>query len=208
MGATMRTILVLTAMLVSACSAPAPAEVFTAKPDTAATTKHDAGATTVQPVVVEEGDTSSAAPTTSDAILWRGQIATTSPVAFGGGIYCSYSVVLSSIDVTLSLDRQGRVTASTIRNTMTESTPPDCPAAALGVQQNIYGFDATTQKPPVGLTVSLAPDAKNLPLANITLDAEVDDADHMSASIVFQRTGGTDPSLNWKVTTQVQLTQQ
>ena len=208
----MRTLLVLSAMLISGsgCAAPAPSSELlgSSSPSERATTtsRRDAGASTVQPVVVEEGDATAVTPVPSGSGNWQGHVATTTAVDFGGGVFCAYRVVLSDIDVTLTLDQQGRITASRIQSTMTETTPSSCQAAPLGVQENDYAFDASTSTPAVLLTASLAPDAKNLPLANVTINAALVDVQNMRASIVFQRTGGTAASLDWKVTTEVQLT--
>ena len=203
----MRTFMILATTLAIGCSAPTPTRPF----DTDGTTRRDAtkdeptdaDATPLDPVVVDDGVRETEPATTSN--VWSGRVATVAPVDFGGGVFCSYRVVLSDVQVTLTVDPKGHVTSSRVKCTMTETTTAQCPAAPLGVRQNDFAYDASRDAPARLFAATLAPDPTNLPLASVTVTADPGDAREMRAQLVFQRFGGTAASLDWTATTAVSL---
>lgn len=151
-------------------------------------------------------DTSGTTPTPPARVptSWRGHIDTSPMVDFGGGKWCNYHVVLSDIELTMSLDAAGHITASDVTNTMTESATA-CEAEPLGVQRNTFAFRAPANTPAT-LTVMQVGDPNNLPQADLTLVATPVDATHMKAQLLFHRTGAVDNVLNWRDAIDVELT--
>lgn len=200
----MRTLTILATTLAIGCAAPAPTRPFDTdgapRRDATKDERTDADVAPLDPVVVDDG-----VRETATSNVWIGHVATVAPVDFGGGVFCSYRVVLSEVEVTLTVDPKGHVTSSRVHCTMTETTTAQCPAAPLGVRQNEFAYDESKDAPAALFAATLTPDPGNLPLASVTVTAEPGDARAMRAQLVFQRFGGTAASLDWTATTVVSL---
>jgi len=149
--------------------------------------------------------TSGGAPAASKVLAWHGRVDTSPMVDFGGGQWCNYHVVLSDLELHMTLDDAGHIASSDLTNTMTE-TATACDAEPLGVQANSYAFRKPTATTATTLTVMQTPDPNNLPQADVTLVAEAVDATHMRARLLFHRTGAVDNVLNWRDSIDVELT--
>lgn len=153
-------------------------------------------------------DTSGTKPTPPAPAVptaWSGRLETSPMVDFGGGKWCNYHVVLSNIELHVTLDADGHIASTDLTNTMTE-TATACEAQPLGVQQNMYAFRKAANGAPSALTVMQTPDPNNLPQADVTLVADIRDASHMRARLLFHRTGAVEDVLNWRDTLDVDLT--
>lgn len=203
----MRTLTILATTLAIGCSAPAPTRPYdtdgTTRRDATKEERTDADGAPLDPVVVDDGVRETVPATASN--VWSGRVATVAPVDFGGGIFCSYRVVLTDVEVTLTVGPKGHVTSSRVRCTMTETTTAECPAAPLGVRQNEFAYDESKNAPADLFAATLTPDPGNLPLASVTVTAAPGDAREMRAQLVFQRFGGSAPSLDWRATAEVSL---
>lgn len=161
-----------------------------------------------RPASTEPTDTSGVTPTVPAAkgiTVWRAHLDALPTKDFGGGKWCDYHVALSNIDLTLTLDPEGHITSSDVTSTMTE-TATACDLEPLGVQQNSYSFRVDADEAVDKLTVLVAPDPTNLPQANVTLTLEPINDQRMAGRLVFQRTGGAEPALDWNVSTNIELT--
>jgi hypothetical protein len=205
--------LLLIALLVAlpaiGCSSTEAPKPFTAQGGSTAADADgddDDDATTTEPKPRSGGyqpsktptDTSGVTPTIPAAqgiTAWRGRVDTTPMVDFGGGKWCNYHVVLSDIELNMTVDGNGHITSSDLGNTMTE-TATACDAQPLGVQKNTYSFRPADANATMTSTVLQVPDPKNLPQAEVTLTIEQAGAGHLKARLLFHRTGAVDPVLN------------
>lgn len=146
-------------------------------------------------------------PPAPSARSWAGTIPATRTVDFGGDGFCRYRVVLTNVRVQVTFDAEGKILASNIDNTMTETLAEACDAKPLGKQTNRYVVQAS-QAPIDALFVSFEPQPENLPQAQVMLTLEPVDDRTMKGHLTVQRIGGSSPALDWNVDADVELAPQ
>jgi hypothetical protein len=129
-----------------------------------------------------DGGAADATPDGGPAIeVYRGTRATTSPVAFGGGSFCGYSVVLRDIEVTLSRS-DGRTISGSVKNGVLETLDGSCPYPAAAPSKQSFELVVPTT-PSSNLAFAGAP--ANQPAA-------------MLAGVLVAGSGGYEAQLRWK----------
>src|SRR5690349_7434471 len=66
-------------------------------------------------------------------------------VAFGGPPYCSYSVTMNNVMMSVTVDSSGAVTAATASALMTESAPNGCPYPLIPPNTHTFTGTGTIQ---------------------------------------------------------------
>jgi hypothetical protein len=143
----------------------------------------------------------SAAPVQKPSLTWTGSITKSDPVKFGGNPYCDYTVELSDVHVSVTLDTNGNIQASHVTSVMTESTTSACPYSPLGTLPLVYAASGTNKGLSSTSTVTAGP---NVPVSTLSITGTMTDPGKMHAKLVFHRTDAAD-SLNWTVNTELDL---
>jgi hypothetical protein len=145
----------------------------------------------------------------ADLVRYRGTLATTQTVAFGGMGYCDYSVVLEDVAIDVVLRETEELAAMSIENTMTEGVVGTCPYAPQAPSRQIFSHES-------GHAVPLDADGKaepaltgvveNRPMTNATSVVTVRNS-AATATIRWERID-QGPPLKWVVTTTAPIAMQ
>jgi hypothetical protein len=144
------------------------------------------------------GSDSGGTPTT-----YKGTLAQTTPVAFGGMPYCNYTMTLKQLDLQLAIlpSKQivsGHAEALNVEGADTACTQPLIPPS-------IAKYTFTTAKPsPSGTTLVFTGDTANAPPVTLSVDV-VSAGTAFQANLGFHRTDGITASLNWTVIATIPL---
>lgn len=204
------TLALLAAMGCDSAGAPAP---FQARSSSSARERDEEehaeadGKTSETPEPTETPTKTTERPPAPSVRSWVGTIPATRTVDFGGDGFCRYRVVLTNVRVQVTFDAEGKILASNIDNTMTETLAEACDAKPLGKQTNRYVVQAS-QAPIDALFVSFEPQPENLPQAQVMLTLEPVDDRTMKGHVTVQRIGGSTPALDWNVDADVELAPQ
>ncbi|MFO0735449.1 MAG: hypothetical protein U0270_06205 [Labilithrix sp.] len=202
----MRSLLTLALLAAMGCdSADAPAPFEARSPSSAR--ERDEQTTTAEATPEPPSMPTEPPAPAPRARSWAGTIPATRTVDFGGDGFCRYRVVLTNVRVQVTFDAEGKILASNIDNTMTETLAEACDAKPLGKQTNRYLVQAS-QAPIDALFVSFEPQPENLPQAQVMLTLEPVDDRTMKGHVTVQRIGGSTPALDWNVDADVELAPQ
>lgn len=131
-------------------------------------------------------------------IAYHGTLAATAPVAFGGGMFCNYTITLKQLDIVVSM-QSVNVAAATVQALDVESTDTACPYTVMPPALQKYTLE-TAKPTPTGSTMTLSGDPANA--TAVALD--VNTMSTTAAQLTFHRTDQTG-ALAWTVTATVPL---
>jgi hypothetical protein len=137
----------------------------------------------------------------------RGHLDQTQPVTFGGGPkgFCTYTITLQDLDVTLEVQSSGAITSGTVQDLNVEALVGTCTAGTIPPKIAMYTLD--TAKPgPGGTTLTFQGATANEPRVILTGTAAIAGA-AATAMLGFKRTGTADPVLDWSVVATVALSE-
>lgn len=141
------------------------------------------------------------APEPTDTI-WRGTLAKTPTVVFGGNGYCTYKVTYTDITMKLVMSQDGVVKSSEVIGRMMEEAP-DCPHPTIPNNLNTFNFMGDSR---AGLDVSLKGIDSNKPKSNLAFEGATDVNNTISGTIRIHRTDIGNP-FDWTVVANIKLTQ-
>jgi hypothetical protein len=146
--------------------------------------------------------TSVDAPDTQPSTIYHGTLDQTAPVDFGGGMFCTYSITLTSLAIDVTVRPSGEVTAAAVQNLNVEGIVGTCPFTPS--PPSIAKYTLASAKPiPNGATLELDGDPANAPKVTLTIDM-IASGVHQTVTATFHRTDQT-AELNWSVTAQLTL---
>jgi hypothetical protein len=149
------------------------------------------------------------APPPPGTTSYRGTLAVSPLVTFGGTPYCRYTVRLSEIEIDLDLLTTGQVKGGTSQalavETRLASTTPAC-TAGPGIAPNIHKFTFKSSRAVAnGFAVVMSGDPANQPTTSLTFTL-TPAAGAFTAAARWARSGGAAPILNWVATSNLTLT--
>jgi hypothetical protein len=135
--------------------------------------------------------------------LYRGTLAATAAVEFGGGGFCKYTMTLKQIEVEVAISTTGQITAASTTNLTGEATVPPCDFAPDGPHIQKFALKSAT---PVGSATMLVMQgaADNTPQASLAITL-TPGGGAFTAAARWTRTD-QQPPLNWTVTASLTLT--
>jgi hypothetical protein len=158
-----------------------------------------------------EGDASAPAPPPSDAgkeatgpgvTTFRGSLATTGKVAFGGGRYCEYEIVLEDVDVDLRMLESGEITDVAVQNRAVEHAADGCPHEPMSPSQHEYRLAQVT-KTPSGARLTFTGAEANRPKTELVMELSPEGRRYRAA-MQWKRVDFEAP-LDWTVTASLLL---
>lgn len=114
---------------------------------------------------------------------WRGTLAASPRVKFGGAPYCDYYVTMRTIDAQLTLDSGGNVVDATVTANMFEEVGTSCTQPPIKQNKHTYTRSRATRGEDGAVTVTLVPKSTNEPRANLTITGNLSKT---PASMKFQ----------------------
>jgi hypothetical protein len=146
--------------------------------------------------------TSVDAPATEASTVYHGTLDQTAPVNFGGGVYCTYSITLTSLAIDVTVRPTGEVSGASVQNLNVEGIVGTCPFTPS--PPSIAKYTLASAKPiPNGATLELDGDPANAPKVTLTIDM-IATGVHQAVTATFHRTDQA-AVLNWSVTAQLTL---
>ena len=146
----------------------------------------------------------------AEVVRYRGTLAATSAVPFGGGTFCSYSVVLNNVDVDVALRNGDELQAMSIEDTMTESIVGTCPYTAEPPNRQMFSHNSerpVKTNPDNRVDPTLVGLAANRPMTSALSTVTVQTDGSLAATIRWERTDQT-PPLKWIIATTAPITLQ
>jgi hypothetical protein len=125
-----------------------------------------------------EDDASAPAPPPSDAgtdttgrrvTTFRGSLAATEKVAFGGSPYCVYEIVLEDITVDLRMLESGEITDVAVQNRVVEHAADGCPHEPMSPSAHEYRLAQAT-KTPSGARITFTGAEANRPKTELVME--------------------------------------
>jgi len=159
---------------------------------------------------IDETDAEATHPIVDGAAAqtFKGTLAETLPVKFGGDPYCQYSVKLKPIVIEVAVLDSGEVIAATVQDTTIEAvipTTPPCPYGPMEPSAQTYALTTTVKNDAgTGLTLSFKGAAGNRPTTSLVIDLVKNGASY-DASCVWKRTDISAP-LDWQIKAKLTLT--
>ena len=138
-----------------------------------------------------------------DYVRYRGTLATTASMAFGGDPYCNYSVALKSVEIDLVLRTTDELSAMAIEDTMTESIVGTCPYEPSPPNRQQFTHDNGRAVPVNGdgkAEPLLSGIASNQPMTAATAVVTVARDGLVQATARWERTD-QGPPLKWIIST-------
>lgn len=171
------------------------------------------GCGSVPEEMVPDGGTTPDAPKPPGTTTYRGTLAMSPTVAFGGngGVgmnFCNYTIKLSQIELELNLLTTGEVKGGSSQalavETVIASTTPAC-TAGPGIPANIHKFTFKSATPVTGgYMVLMDGDPANAPTSTLAFTI-TPAAGAFTAAARWTRTGTSFPVLVWNVTSNLTL---
>jgi hypothetical protein len=160
------------------------------------------------PAAPSNGDTAAPAPSAGNGETggagavqhWKGEIAATVPVDFGGAGYCDYRITLEQVVVDVTVTENGDVLAASVTAIAAEALRSSCPSAAIPTNVHAYelvGHASSTLLPSGAVRLVLAPMAANQPQASLVLEGDFRSAS-TAVSLAWSRTD-VGPPVDWKI---------
>jgi hypothetical protein len=150
--------------------------------------------------------TPDAGPDAPPATVYRGTLADTPPVMFGGDPYCTYNMVLRQIEISAEVAANGQIVGGAAQNLNVESvvpTTPPCPYTPAEPSITRYTFGSASAAAGI-TTVMLEPDPANAPIGTLVIEL-LRTAAGYDAAFDYHRTDQP-PPLDWRVTGELKLT--
>lgn len=155
---------------------------------------------------VDASPTADAPTGAGPARNFSGVVDATTPVQFGGGPkgFCMYSITLKQLELVLTVQRSGDITAGSVSDLNVEAIVGTCSAGTIPPKIARYTLDSA--KPaPGGMQLTFQADPLNEPVVAVTGVVSFDGTKG-TAALTFKRGGDTvDPVLDWQVVTSVDV---
>jgi hypothetical protein len=133
---------------------------------------------------------------------YKGTLAQTTPVAFGGTPYCNYTITLKQLDFQLAILPSKQIVSGQAQALNVEATDATCPNGTIPAGIAKYTF-APAKPSPSGTTLVFTGNAANAPQATLSIDV-VSAGTAYQANLGFHRTDSV-ALLNWTVITTIPL---
>lgn len=135
---------------------------------------------------------------------YSGLLDATTPVQFGGSPFCTYSITLKQLDLKLTVQASGEVTAGSVSNLNVEATVGECTVGVIPPKIARYTLESA-KSGPGGTTLTFQSDALNEPQVALT-GLVIFGNPTSTAMLNFKRGGDTvDPKLDWQVLATVSI---
>jgi hypothetical protein len=134
---------------------------------------------------------------------YRGTLALTDKVPFGGEPYCTYEIALSDVSVEVTVGDGGEATAATVGDVTNEATTGDCPhpPAPQTTQEFTLKTASTTAS---GTHLEFEGAEANSPKTTLVVDLTASASGAYDATLQWKRVDQPAP-LDWTVTAVVPL---
>jgi hypothetical protein len=136
---------------------------------------------------------------------YKGTLATTKTVKFGGSPYCEYTITIKEIGIEILQLEDGRIALARVRNVAVETSVPPCPHPPMDPSNHDYALASAT-KTASGITVKFVGAASNRPNTSLVIDL-VQKGDGFDAAAEWKRIDQKAP-LDWLVTATIPLARQ
>jgi hypothetical protein len=136
-------------------------------------------------------------------VRYKGSLAMTQTVPFGGMGFCDYTVVLKSVDLEVVLRNSEELSAMTIEDTMTEATVGTCPYTPEPASRQQFSHNSGRPVPKNAdgnVEPTLSGIAANRPTTSALALVTVQNSNELSATVRWERTD-QGPPLKWIVAT-------
>jgi hypothetical protein len=134
---------------------------------------------------------------------YKGTLAQTTAVAFGGAPYCNYTITLKQLDVQLAILPSKQIMSGQAQALNVEATEAACPNGTIPASIAKYTF-APAKPSPSGTTLVFTGAAANAPVVTLSVDV-VSAGTAYQANLGFHRTDSPIASLNWTVIVTIPL---
>lgn len=142
------------------------------------------------------------------ATTYRGALAQTSPVMFGGtsdaGTFCNYTITLKDLAIELAILPSKQVVSGAVQALNSEAADAKCTFDTIPENTAKYSYAPVTPVA-VGTTLSFTGDAANKPSATLTVDV-VSVGSAFQANLAFHRADGVQEPLKWTVIASLPVT--
>jgi hypothetical protein len=139
------------------------------------------------------------------ATLYKGTIAQTLLVAFGGTPYCNYTITLKQLEINLDILSSGQVTTGRVQDLNVEGTDATCPD--VPIPPKIANYTLTSATPASGSTMLTFQGAVDNAPAVSLLALLTGSGMAYTAMLSFHRIDQS-PPLDWSVTATLSLAPQ
>jgi hypothetical protein len=139
------------------------------------------------------------------ATTFKGRLATTTPVKFGGDPFCDYTMTLENVEIEISALESGEIIGAKVQDRTVEAALEPCPFAPAA--PSLQTFALTTVTPTAsGSTLAFEGGASNEPETSLVIDLARVGATY-EATAGWKRTD-QGPPLDWSMTLKLTLTAQ
>lgn len=142
------------------------------------------------------------------ATTYRGALAQTSPVMFGGksdaGNFCNYTITLKDLAIELVISPSKQIVSGAVQALNTEATDATCTFGTIPVNTAKYSYAPATPVA-LGTTLSFTGDANNMPPATLMVDV-VSVGTAFQANLAFHRADNVQEPLKWTVIASLPVT--
>lgn len=177
-------------------------------------TPSGSGTATPAPAPSGSGDFDSSVPpgdTTVDAgpqaRRWKGSLASTASVSFGGGEHCQYRITLKQVTVDVTAAGNGDIVATTVTALAVEEVlSPSCANTAIPAHTHTYTLVSASQLSSGVRHLELAGPSTNHPAAALVVEGDFRSATP-ELTLDWHRTD-FGPPLDWRVRAKLTATEQ
>lgn len=142
----------------------------------------------------------------AQAVVYKGSLAETRPVAFGGTPFCSYTITLKQLAVELTVLRSGDVMSARVQALNVEAKDASCTFDTIPANIATYTLASSSKSGGV-TTLTFTGASTNAPQASLVATLSPPGA-AFAAALTFRRTDAGDPLLAWEVKTTISLAAQ
>jgi hypothetical protein len=158
-------------------------------------------------------DASSDLPKSDDVVIepsassktYKGTLATTKTVKFGGSPYCEYTITIKEIAIEILQLEDGTIGLARVRNVAVETSVPPCPHPPMDPSNHDYALSSAT-KTASGITVKFVGAGSNRPNTSLVIDL-AQKGDGFDAAAQWKRIDQKAP-LDWLVSATIPLARQ
>lgn len=139
----------------------------------------------------------------AEFVRYRGTLANTQTVPFGGSGFCDYTVVLQNVELDVVLREASELAAMSIEDTMTEAVVGSCPYTPEPPSRQVFSHDSKRAVPTNAdgnVEPMLTGATANRPMTKALALVTVQNASALSATVRWERTD-QGPPLKWIVAT-------
>ncbi len=152
-----------------------------------------------------EGDALSPADAGAGATTYKGTLAETKTVTFGGEPFCEYTMTLKDVEIEIAALDSGDVIGAAVKDTAVETSVPPCPHPPMATSMQRFALTTVT-KTASGATLAFEGASTNRPETSLVIDLTRVGVTY-EASVGWKRSDQT-PPLVWEVTAKVTLAAQ